>query len=167
MEKILVSACLLGAKVRYHGGDAACDHPIVKRWLDEGRLVAVCPERDGGLPTPRPPAEIVGPRTGRGVNARLAVVRTSAGADVSGAFRQGAQAALDTAKAHGIRVAVLKDGSPSCGSTIVYDGSFSGTRAAGSGVATALLEANGVRVFSERAVEEAAEWLAKLERTRL
>jgi uncharacterized protein YbbK (DUF523 family) len=163
VERILVSACLLGARVRYHGGDAALDHPILKRWLEEGRLVSVCPERDGGLPTPRPPAEIVGPGAGAGVLRQMAVVRTADGANLSDAFRRGAEIALDTAKRHGIRVAVLKEGSPSCGSTFVYDGTFSGTRGAGQGVTAALLEANGVRVFSEASIEAAQALLETLE----
>lgn len=164
MEKILVSACLLGAKVRYHGGDAACGHPILQRWLDEGRLVAVCPERDGGLPTPRPAAEIVGPGAGGGVIAELASVRTSTGADVTGAFRRGADIALDAVKQHRIRIAVLKDGSPSCGSSFVYDGTFSGSRVADRGVTAALLESHGVRVFTERTLEAAHAWLEQMER---
>jgi len=155
MEKILVSACLLGAKVRYHGGDAACGHPILQRWLNEGRLVAVCPERDGGLTTPRPPAEIVGPNAGRGVVARLASVRTSLGADVTDAFLRGAEIALDAVREHRIRIAVLKDGSPSCGRSFVYDGTFSGTRTSGLGVTAALLESHGVRVFNEHTLEDA------------
>jgi uncharacterized protein YbbK (DUF523 family) len=162
MEKILVSACLLGAKVRYHGGDAACDHPILQRWLDEGRVVAVCPERDGGLPTPRPAAEIVGPGAGNGVIARLASVRTSTGADVTEAFRLGAEIALDAVKRHGIRIAVLKDGSPSCGSSFVYDGTFSGARIADRGVTAALLESQGVRVFTERTLEDADAYLREI-----
>jgi len=162
MEKILVSACLLGEKVRYHGGDAACDHPSLRRWFDEGRLVAVCPERDGGLPTPRPPAELVA--AGAGVVARLAVVRTSTGADVTDAFLRGAEIALDAVKRHRIRIAVLKDGSPSCGSSFVYDGTFSGTRAAGLGVTAALLESHGVRVFDERSIDDAHAFLEQLER---
>ena len=164
MEKILVSACLLGAKVRYHGGDAACGHPILQRWFEEGRLVAVCPERDGGLPTPRPPAEIVGAGAGHGVAQRLAVVRTSNGVDVTDAFVRGAEIALEAANRHRIRIAVLKDGSPSCGSSLVYDGTFSGRRAAGLGVTAALLESNGVRVFSEQTLEAACAWLEQLER---
>jgi uncharacterized protein YbbK (DUF523 family) len=165
VEKILVSACLLGAKVRYHGGDAACDHPILQRWFEEGRLVSVCPERDGGLPTPRPPAEIVGPNAGEGVVQRFAVVRTAAGADISDAFRRGAETALETAKRLGIRIAVLKEGSPSCGSSFVYDGTFSGTRVAGHGVTTALLESNGVRVFDEASIDAAYAWVETLERS--
>jgi uncharacterized protein YbbK (DUF523 family) len=163
-EKILVSACLLGAKVRYHGGDAACDHPLLRQWLNEGRLVSACPEQDGGLPTPRPAAEIVGPGGGGAVLAGLAVVRTAAGADVTSSFRIGADRALEVAKQHRIRIAILKDASPSCGSAAVYDGTFSGTRTAGAGVTAALLEAHGVRVFSERDLEGANEWLRQMEK---
>jgi uncharacterized protein YbbK (DUF523 family) len=161
MEKILVSACLLGEKVRYHGGDAASDHPILRRWRAEGRLVVACPERDGGLPTPRPAAEVVG-GDGHAVVARLAMVTASDGADVTGAFRQGAEVALQLVRRHRIRVAVLKDGSPSCGSASIYDGTFSGTRVANRGVTSALLESHGVRVFSEAAIEAAHAWLEAL-----
>jgi uncharacterized protein YbbK (DUF523 family) len=163
VEKILVSACLLGAKVRYHGGDAACDDPVLHEWLKEGRLVAACPEQDAGLSTPRSPAEIIGAGSGRGVVARTAVVRTASGLDVTSNFCDGADRALDLVKQHRIRIAVLKDGSPSCGSSVVHDGSFSGTRMIGTGVTTALLEAHGVRVFSERELERAREWLRDLE----
>lgn len=159
-----MSACLLGAKVRYHGGDAAVDDPLLRRWEREGRLVPVCPEQEGGLPTPRPPAELAG-GDGHGVIARVAVVRTGDGADVTSAFRLGADAALDLARRYDIKMAVLKDASPSCGSTSVYDGSFSGSRRKGVGVTTALLEENGVRVFSEQTTAAAAEYLRELERT--
>jgi len=173
LEKILVSACLLGARVRYHGGDAACDHPILRGWADEGRLIAVCPEQEGGLPTPRPPAEIVltpSDRTqsrsgggGRAVIAGTALVRTAAGDDITADFCRGAYRTLDVVKQHNIRIAVLKEGSPSCSSTTVFDGSFSGTRVAGVGVTTALLEAHGVRVFNETELESAQEWLKRAE----
>ena len=49
--QVLVSACLLGERVRYHGGDAWIAHPILERWHAEGRLVAFCPEVAGGLTT--------------------------------------------------------------------------------------------------------------------
>lgn len=163
MERVLVSACLLGEKVRYHGGDAACGHPILERWRDEGRLVSVCPERDGGLPTPRPPAEIVGGGAGEAVIQRLAVVQTANGTNLSDAFRRGAETALDTVKRHGIRVALLKEGSPSCATSYVYDGTFSGTRVAGTGVTAALLESAGVRVFNEASIEAAQAWVEMLE----
>jgi uncharacterized protein YbbK (DUF523 family) len=162
MEKVLVSACLLGAKVRYHGGDARSEHPVLRRWQEEGRLVAVCPERDGGLTIPRPPAEIAGYDGGRGVLKRIAVVRTRDGAEVTAAFVHGAEEALATARAHRIRVAVLKDGSPSCGTTFTYDGSFSGARRPVPGVTAALLEQNGVRVFSDAQIDAADAWLRAL-----
>jgi uncharacterized protein YbbK (DUF523 family) len=159
VERILVSACLLGAKVRYHGGDASSSHPTLRRWWEEGRLVPVCPEVDGGLPTPRPAAEIAGSGGGATVIALLAPVRTASGADVTGAFVTGARRALETAQQQGIRLAILKDGSPSCGSSFVYDGSFSGRRVTGVGVTTALLRANGVQVFSETEIDAAEAWL--------
>ena len=179
MEKVLVSACLLGAPVRYHGGDAACSHLILRQWMEAGRLIAVCPEQEGGLPTPRPPAEIVpGPLDhrsqpshpisnaagGRAVIAGSAVVRTIRGDDVTPQFCRGAGRALELVEQHGIRTAVLKEGSPSCASASLYDGTFSGTRVAGVGVTTALLEAHGVRVFNETQIESAQQWLDQLER---
>src|SRR5436190_13984967 len=163
MEKILVSACLLGAKVRYHGGDANCDDPILRDWMSEGRLVAVCPEQEGGLPTPRPPVEIVGAGGGRAVIAHQGAVRTAAGEDVTAHLWQGANRALDLVRQHHIRIAVLKDGSPSCGSSAICDGSFSGSRVAGAGVTAALLEAHGVRVFSEDEIASARTFLEHLE----
>ena len=152
MEKILVSACLLGERVRYNGGAATSDDPILRRWLDEGRVVRFCPEVAGGLGPPRPAAE-----------RRGFLVLTGAGADVTAAFTRGAELARDTARAHHIRIAVLKDGSPSCGSTYVYDGTFAGTRIDGNGVTTELLRRDGLRVFSEAQLQEAALYLATLE----
>lgn len=156
---MLISACLLGARVRYHGGAAEVEHPALRRWAGEGRLVPVCPEVEGGLPTPRPPAEI---QRGRGGPGPLRV-ETIDGRDVSSAYARGAQAAVDQARRLGIRVAILKDGSPSCGSSTVSDGTFSGTRVAGQGVTAMALGAAGVRVFSERQIDAAVEWLARLE----
>jgi uncharacterized protein YbbK (DUF523 family) len=152
MEKILVSACLLGEHVRYNGGAATCDHPVLLRWLAEGRVVRFCPEVAGGLGTPRPRAERQALR-----------VMTDAAVDVTSAFARGAQHALDTVRAHRIRVAILKDGSPSCGSSYVYDGTFTGRRIADVGVTTAMLQRNEVRVFNEGQLDEAATYLATLE----
>jgi uncharacterized protein YbbK (DUF523 family) len=163
LQKILVSACLLGEKVRYHGGDATSSHPALRRWEKEGRLVSTCPEVEGGLGTPRPPAEIAGHDAGRDVVARAAFVRTGAGVDVTEPFMAGAAAALDAARRHRVRVAILKDGSPSCGSSFVYDGTFSGTRRAGVGVTAALLQLNGVRVFGDHEIDAAEAYLAELD----
>ena len=165
MEKILISACLLGAKVRYHGGDALLDHPVLKRWADEGRLVSVCPEVAGGLPTPRPPAELIGDGGGRAVLDRRLSVKTEDGTDLSDAFITGAGSALALARQHSIKLAILKDGSPSCGTTYIRDGSFSGRRVNDLGVTAALLERNGVRVFSDMQIELAAACLRDLERS--
>jgi uncharacterized protein YbbK (DUF523 family) len=155
MEKILVSACLLGERVRYHGGDAQLDHPILRYWQNEGRLVPLCPEVIGGLPTPRPAAEITATPDGRRV-------LTAAGADVTPAFERGAEAAVSACAAHRIRIAILKDGSPSCGSRSIYDGSFSGRRVDGEGLTAARLRAVGVRIFSESEIDAAADYLETL-----
>jgi uncharacterized protein YbbK (DUF523 family) len=161
MMKVLVSACLLGQRVRYHGGDARCGEAWLARWCEEGRVVPFCPEVAGGLPVPRPPAEI---ERGNGVAVLggRARVLTREGVDVSAHFLEGARQAASLAVREGIRMAVLKEGSPSCGSSQVYDGSFSGARRPGPGVTTALLEQAGVRVFSEHQLAEAAAFLAAL-----
>jgi uncharacterized protein YbbK (DUF523 family) len=161
--RVLVSSCLLGEPVRYHGGDALCPSSILDRWREEGRLVPVCPETAAGLPVPRPPAEIIG-GDGAAVLRRAAQVGDGTGTDVTEAFLRGAHAALEAARAHDIRLAVLKDGSPSCATSYIYDGSFRGQRDAGQGVTAALLAQAGIRLFSERQLAEAAEYLESLEK---
>ena len=152
MERILVSACLLGSHVRYNGSYRLDNHPVLTRWQEEGRVVQICPEVAAGFATPRPPAEIRGAADavlhGRG----LVVEQT--GNDVTELYLEAGQLALELARETGCRYAVLTDGSPSCGSSFVYDGSFSGKRVAGRGTTTALLEANGIRVFSEDNIGE-------------
>src|SRR5690606_35713376 len=124
----------------------------------EGRLVVVCPETMGGLPTPRPRAEIRRGRDGRaerrGGDGRVVV--DERGRDVTRAFEDGAARALELARQHGCRYALLKEGSPSCGSSEIADGSFTGTRVSGRGLAEALLEAHGIEVFSEHQLGELA-----------
>lgn len=160
---VLVSACLLGEAVRYNGGDKRCTHAVLQRWLAEGRVVPICPEVAGGLPVPRPPAEIAGAAGGAQVLAGSARVVDVQGRDVSLHFVRGAAEALARAQAHGSRVAVLKEGSPSCGSSHSHDGSFSGTRVPLPGVTTAHLRAAGVQVFSENQLAEADAALRRLE----
>ncbi len=87
----------------------------------------------------------------------------SDGSDVTAAFVSGARGALAAARSHGVRMAVLKEGSPSCGVLSIYDGSFQGQRAPGQGVTTALLEQHGIRVFTEEQLDEAAAYLRTLE----
>ncbi|WP_460419456.1 2-thiouracil desulfurase family protein [Pseudomonas sp. microsymbiont 2] len=162
LPKVLVSACLLGQPVRYDG--RASGHPdVLQGWQAEGRVVPLCPEVAGGLPTPRPPAEIPGGQ-GRAVLDGQARVVTVTGEDVSGAFLAGARLALELVRRHGIRVAVLKSGSPSCGNRLVYDGSFTGVKVTGEGVTAALLRREGVLVFSELELEEAQRALAGIGR---
>ncbi|MEN5239233.1 MULTISPECIES: 2-thiouracil desulfurase family protein [Pseudomonas] len=160
LPKVLVSACLLGQPVRYDG--RASGHPdLLQRWQAEGRVVPLCPEVAGGLPTPRPAAEIPGGQGSQVLDGQ-AQVRTASGEDVSAAFMAGAQRALELVRRHGIRVAVLKSGSPSCGNRQTYDGTFTGVKVAGEGVTTALLRRDGVQVFSELELAEAERALASL-----
>ncbi|MNQ75634.1 hypothetical protein D3C85_904380 [compost metagenome] len=90
-------------------------------------------------------------------------VITTEGEDVSDAFLSGARQALELVQQHGIRIAVLKANSPSCGNLLTYDGTFSGVKVSGEGVTAALLTRHGVRVFSELQLAEAAAALAKLD----
>jgi uncharacterized protein YbbK (DUF523 family) len=162
MIKVLVSSCLLGEKVRFHGEDATCVSSILDRWRSEGRIVPTCPEVMAGLPVPRLPAEITG-GDGNAVLLRDAYVSDSTGADVTEVFLDGARLALEAARHDGVRLAVLKDGSPSCGSGFIYDGTFRGQRSSGQGVTAAMLSLAGIRVFSERQLDEAARYLKTLE----
>ena len=146
---VLVSACLLGVPCRYDGQSKR--HPLAQELCRRHRVIPVCGEIFGGLPTPRPPAEICGQR-----------VVTREGADVTAAYRRGAEAVLELARLTGAEAAVLKERSPSCGSGEIYDGSFAGVRVKGDGVAAALLKAHGVEVYGESRIEEL---LARLKET--
>jgi uncharacterized protein YbbK (DUF523 family) len=160
MQKILVSRCLLGHRVRYDGG-AGGPFDQLQRWIDEGRVVPLCPEVAGGLPTPRAAAEIPGGQGGDVLDGQAAVITTE-GEDVSAQFLSGAYQALELVQQHDIRIAVLKANSPSCGNLLTYDGTFSGVKVTGEGVTAALLRRHGVRVFSELELAEAARSLAEL-----
>lgn len=149
VEKVLVSACLLGQPVRYNGSAKDAPGDVLARWQREGRVVPVCPELAGGFAVPRPPAEIVAGATGEDVLAGTARVIDDTGRDVTDPFILGARQALALARQHGCVYAVLTDGSPSCGSGVIYDGSFQGRRQAGMGVTTALLRAHGIQVFAQ------------------
>ncbi|MGP6459127.1 DUF523 domain-containing protein [Pseudomonas parakoreensis] len=154
MQKILVSRCLLGHRVRYDGG-ASGPFDLLEQWLAEGRVVPLCPEVAGGLPTPRAAAEIPGGQ-GADVLDGTAAVITTEGENVSAQFLDGARQALALVQKHGIRVAVLKANSPSCGNLLTYDGTFSGVKVSGEGVTAALLKRHGVQVFSELELAQAA-----------
>ena len=146
--KILISACLLGHAVRYDGKGKLLSHPAIERWKNEGRLVSICPEMAGGMPVPRPPAEIENGASGLDVLEGRARVREITGGDVTAEFSRGAQKALAFAQDNRCDYALLIDGSPSCGSIAIYDGSFSGLKHAGNGITAALLAKAGISIFS-------------------
>lgn len=156
MKKILMSACLCGEYCRYDGNtNLAADDDIVTRWMNEGRVVMVCPEMAGGLPVPRDPAEITGDQ-----------VISKAGNDVTFEYEKGAAEALRLADENDVAFAVMKENSPSCGSSNIYDGTFSGRKIPGKGKAAALLDKNGYRVYNEHQIKEAEEELKELENQR-
>ncbi|MBR5109532.1 MAG: DUF523 domain-containing protein [Clostridia bacterium] len=138
--RILVSACLLGVCCRYDGSGRPCR--AVMDLGKEHELVPVCPEQLGGLPTPRPPAEIQGER-----------VVTCEGRDVTAEYCKGAEEAARLCRMLRCGRAILKARSPSCGSEQVYDGSFSGRLVSGDGMTARKLKAMGVPVTTEESLD--------------
>lgn len=153
MSKILVSGCLLGQKVRYDGRDNLQNHALFQAWIKAGKVVSICPEMAGGLPTPRPPAEIQPTKSAEAVLNGQGKVLTIHGGDVTAEYIRGAQKALELAQKHNIRVAILKARSPSCGSKQVYDGSHSRNLIEGMGVTALLLSQHGIQVFDETGID--------------
>ena len=141
MEKILISACLVGDKVRYDGKSQY--HPLIKELLEKYELVPFCPEVEGGLKTPRVPSEI-----------KKDKVINQEGRDVTRFFKEGAEKTLNICKYLEIKIAILKDNSPSCGSTEIHSGNFDGRMVKGKGITTTLLEQNGIKVYSEKEIEK-------------
>lgn len=165
MELILVSACLLGSPVRYNGSDASPGKSLLDQWVWEVRVVSVCPEVAAGMPVPRPPAEIERGMGGLRVLSADARVREDSGRDVTTKFVACANHALRIAAERHIRIAVLKEGSPSCGVNFTYDRSFSGAEVQQLGVTAAPLRKSRLYVFSENHLSEAAEAIERLEAT--
>lgn len=142
MENLLISACLLGVECKYSGGSNALPEETIEKLRTRYRLIPVCPETAGGLPTPRDPSERLGER-----------VVSCRGADVTAQFKKGAEAALTLARRYGCTTALMKEHSPSCGSGLIYDGSFLGKLVNGDGCAAELLKAAGVSVVGENMTE--------------
>lgn len=163
MIHVLVSSCLLGNPVRNNGTDAQSNKTILSLWQKEGRLVHFCPEISVGFPTPRPPAETVGGDGSRVLSGQAKVVEDT-GLDVTEMFINGARNTANYAIENNARIAILTDGSPSCGSSYVYDGKFTGKTVPGKGVTAELLEQNGVQVFNENQIELALDYLTRLEK---
>lgn len=160
---LIVSACLLGAPVRYDGRRLKAAVPLLENGSADGRVIAVCPELLGGLAVPRPAAQIAG-GDGADVLAGRAKVVTAHGEDLSPFFVRGARAALQAAQAAGGRLALLKARSPSCGNRKIYDGSFAGRLQPGQGVTAALFARHGITVFNESEVDELLAWLDRRRR---
>lgn len=132
--KIMVSACLLGENCKYNGGNNFSEK--VSKYIEGHEVISVCPECQGGLPTPRVPAEIVN-----------GVVINREGMSVDEQFRKGAEIALEIAKKEQIDLAILQSRSPSCGVKQIYDGTFSGKRIDGQGIFAKLLKENGFQMI--------------------
>lgn len=152
---ILISACLAGENCKYNGGNNL--HPLFKKMAADQRILLVCPEQLGGLPTPRTPCEILG-GDGKAVLHGKARVLDAEGRELTAAFIKGAQKSLDMAQKHDIKLAVLKSRSPSCGCGTIYNGHFNSTLQPGDGVTTALLRQHQIKVLSEE------EFLQKLDK---
>jgi uncharacterized protein YbbK (DUF523 family) len=141
MEKILVSACLLGTPCRYDGKSKPVNSVINLKSKYE--LIPVCAEVLGGLPTPRIGAEIVKDR----------VLRAD-GVDVTENYKNGAQKVLEIARQNNCKIAILKSKSPSCGKNGVYDGTFTRTLINKNGILADLLIKNGICVLDETEIEK-------------
>ncbi|MEN8239809.1 MAG: DUF523 domain-containing protein [Actinomycetota bacterium] len=160
VAKVLVSGCINGEPIRYNQTNVEVVSPIWDRWVAEGRVVHFCGELAAGMPIPRPPAEILG-GDGLTVFAGGALVIEDDGSDVTDLFMTGAALTVAHALKEGCVAAVLTDGSPSCGSTYIYNGGFDGGTAPGTGVvAQALIDA-GIAVFPEDQLEQADAFLRR------
>ncbi len=142
--QFLISACLCGVCCRYDGG--CFDYPALRQLVKDGRAIPFCPECAGGLPTPRVPCEITHNPDGE------QKIISSNGTDCTAAYRSGAKRALEICKANNLNIAILKDGSPSCGVTRIYDGTHTGTRIPGQGITAALLAQNGITLYTEESL---------------
>jgi len=141
MERILISACLVGDNVKYNGGNNK--NPLIEKLLEKYELVPFCPEVEGGLSIPRHPSEQRGEQV---VNDKEE--------DVTDEFNRGADLALNICLYLKIKKAILKERSPSCGVHEIYDGSFSHKVIPGMGVTAALLKRKGITIYSEDEIPE-------------
>lgn len=144
---ILVSSCLAGLEVRYNG--THCLNHKISQLIEENKAIPICPELLGGFTTPREPAEIIGGNGEDVLDGKAKVVEKS-GRDVTELYIKGAFATLKQAKNVNATVVVLKEYSPSCGSSMIYNGEFIREKITGNGVTAALLKRNGLQVISEK-----------------
>lgn len=152
---ILVSACLLGFRSQWNARAEESIAPALSRFLNAGgKIVSICPECSGGLPTPRPPCEIQG-GSGRDVIAGTAQVISAKGKNCTFEYLAGARDALALCLSNKVSVAILKSRSPSCSSSEIHDGTFSDGMIPGDGVTAALLKQSGIDVYDENHIIEA------------
>jgi uncharacterized protein YbbK (DUF523 family) len=146
-EKIGISACLVGEICRYDGKYSG--NKAIEKYFGKNNVLAFCPERQGGLPTPREQAEI---QNGDGIDVwnNNSKVLTLNGKDVTEEFKKGAYDVLKMLQNKNISTVILKEGSPSCGCNLIYDGTFSGVKKSGVGVTTALFRKNRIIVYSDK-----------------
>ncbi|RII34806.1 DUF523 domain-containing protein [Clostridium chromiireducens] len=145
----IISACLCGVNCKYSGKNNLNDRCL--KLFREGKAVLVCPEQLGGLPTPRNPVELNNTAS-EVINGNGKAI-SNQGEDVTKQFLDGAYETLKIARELGATRAILKEGSPSCGSNFVYDGTFTGNKIKGKGITAQLLEDEGMLVFSDEDLE--------------
>lgn len=133
---IMISACLCGIDCKYNGKNNKNDKCV--ELLKDNKAICFCPEQLGGLTTPRIPSEI-----------RSDKVVSKEGIDVTDNFIRGAKEAFKIAQITGIKKAIMKDGSPSCGVHYIYDGTFTGNKIEGVGITTRLFLSNNIEVIAE------------------
>jgi len=137
--KILISACLLGQNVKYDGNNnSILENPFIKKLLNLNMLIPICPEVEGGLPTPRVPVEIID---------KKAIDKE--GNDRTKNFFLGAKKTCQLALKNDVKIAIMKAKSPSCGKGKIYDGTFSKKLIDANGIAVMALEEIGIEIFSE------------------
>ncbi|MEH7094107.1 DUF523 domain-containing protein [Neobacillus vireti] len=148
---ILVSSCLAGLKVRYNSTHSL--NNAIAKLVEENKAITICPELLGGFSTPREPAEIIGGNGEDVLDGKAKVIEKS-GKDVTDLYIKGAYATLNKAKDINATLVVLKEYSPSCGSSMIYNGEFIGKKLEGMGITSALLKRNGLKVISEEQFAE-------------
>ena len=148
MINILVSACLLGENCKWNGRNNSRENII--KLKEKYNLIPFCAEVLSGLPTPRIPSEIRGNKVFNQVEL-----------EVTQFFTRGAQRALEIAISNNCKYAILKDHSPSCGVTKVYDGTFSRNLIEGQGITARLLARNKIKVFGDENIEDLLKLLEK------
>ncbi len=141
MEYLLISSCLLGNNVKYNGKNNYIKE--VELLKNKYNLIVICPEVMGGLPIPRIPSEILNDK-----------VINKEGIDVTSNFIKGKDEAIKLVKKYNIKKALLKEGSPSCGSKYIYDGTFSGNKIEGYGITTKALKELGLDIYNEKEIEK-------------